>query len=127
MRGRRQVISDRVDYETAFFTWIITAIAGVCVSLRTLIIRQQEQDRWTRRSLVARRRRCDIHHLLIALAVGLNGARLSDGRHGNGAEPQGLDPHVVTGVPENHIIRALFEGLAVKNPMTSEPEPGPTT
>jgi len=33
--------------------------------------------------------------------------------YGNGAEPQGLDPHVVTGVPENHIIRALFEGLAV--------------
>ena len=36
--------------------------------------------------------------------------------YGNGTEPQGLDPHVVTGVPENHIIRALFEGLAVKNP-----------
>jgi len=31
---------------------------------------------------------------------------------------------VVTGVPENHIIRALFEGLAVKNPYTLEPEPG---
>ena len=44
--------------------------------------------------------------------------------YGNGAEPQGLDPHVVTGVPENQIIRALFEGLAVKNPMTLEPEPG---
>lgn len=43
---------------------------------------------------------------------------------GNGSEPQGLDPHVVTGVPENHIIRALFEGLAVKNPYTLEPEPG---
>ena len=34
------------------------------------------------------------------------------------------DPHVVTGVPENHLIRALFEGLAVKNPKTLEPEPG---
>ncbi|MEH6591972.1 MAG: peptide ABC transporter substrate-binding protein [Halioglobus sp.] len=44
--------------------------------------------------------------------------------YGNGTEPQGLDPHVVTGVPENHIIRALFEGLAVKNPYTLEPEPG---
>ncbi|GAB5450781.1 MAG: peptide ABC transporter substrate-binding protein [Halioglobus sp.] len=43
---------------------------------------------------------------------------------GNGAEPQGLDPHVVTGVPENKIVRALFEGLAVKNPYTLEPEPG---
>jgi oligopeptide transport system substrate-binding protein len=27
-------------------------------------------------------------------------------------------------VPENHLIRALFEGLAVKNPYTLEPEPG---
>ena len=44
--------------------------------------------------------------------------------YGNGAEPQGLDPHVVTGVPENHLVRALFEGLAVKNPYTLEPEPG---
>lgn len=44
--------------------------------------------------------------------------------YGNGSEPQGLDPHVVTGVPENHLIRALFEGLAVKNPYTLEPEPG---
>ena len=44
--------------------------------------------------------------------------------YGNGTEPQGLDPHVVTGVPESHIIRALFEGLAVKNPITLEPEPG---
>ncbi|MEZ5570438.1 MAG: peptide ABC transporter substrate-binding protein [Halioglobus sp.] len=43
---------------------------------------------------------------------------------GNGTEPQGLDPHVVTGVPESHIISALFEGLAVKNPYTLEPEPG---
>ncbi|MEH6582635.1 MAG: peptide ABC transporter substrate-binding protein [Halioglobus sp.] len=44
--------------------------------------------------------------------------------YSNSTEPQGLDPHVVTGVPENHIIRALFEGLAVKNPYTLEPEPG---
>ena len=43
---------------------------------------------------------------------------------GNGTEPQGLDPHVVTGLPESHIVRALFEGLAVKNPYTLEPEAG---
>ena len=43
---------------------------------------------------------------------------------GNGTEPQGLDPHVVTGIPESHIVSALFEGLAVKNPYTLEPEPG---
>lgn len=43
---------------------------------------------------------------------------------GNGSEPQGLDPHVATGIPENNLIRALFEGLAVNNPYTLEPEPG---
>ena len=43
---------------------------------------------------------------------------------GNGTEPQGLDPHVVTGIPERNIVDALFEGLAVKNPYTLEPEPG---
>jgi len=43
---------------------------------------------------------------------------------GNGTEPQGLDPHVVTGIPESNIVSALFEGLAVKNPYTLESEPG---
>lgn len=52
------------------------------------------------------------------------GNRLGILHYGNGSEPQGLDPHVVTGVPENHLVRALFEGLAVKNPFTLEPEPG---
>ena len=42
---------------------------------------------------------------------------------GNGTEPQGLDPHIVTGVPEHHIISALFEGLVIKNPYTLEVEP----
>jgi len=53
-----------------------------------------------------------------------SGNRLGILHFGNGSEPQGLDPHVVTGVPENKILRALFEGLAVKNPYTLEPEPG---
>lgn len=30
---------------------------------------------------------------------------------GNGAEPQDLDPQTVTGVPENKLINAFFEGL----------------
>lgn len=30
---------------------------------------------------------------------------------GNGAEPEDLDPHIVTGVPEANIVRTLFEGL----------------
>ena len=29
---------------------------------------------------------------------------------GNGAGPQGLDPHIVTGVPEHHLLIALCEG-----------------
>ena len=34
---------------------------------------------------------------------------------GNGAEPMGLDPQIVTGVPEHHIISALIEGLVTEN------------
>ncbi len=71
--------------------------------------------------------------LLLALAfTGCSGGESNVARgnregvlhYGNGAEPQGLDPHVVTGVPEHHVISALFEGLATKNPYTLEPEPG---
>jgi oligopeptide transport system substrate-binding protein len=43
---------------------------------------------------------------------------------GNGTEPQGLDPHVVTGIPEFHIITALLEGLVSEDPKTIEPVPG---
>ena len=43
---------------------------------------------------------------------------------GNGTEPQTIDPHIATGVPEHHVITALFEGLATKNPYTLESEPG---
>ncbi|HXH53603.1 MAG TPA: peptide ABC transporter substrate-binding protein [Sphingomicrobium sp.] len=44
---------------------------------------------------------------------------------GNGAEPMSLDPHLVTGVPENKIISALIEGLIAYHPTDDdEPEPG---
>jgi len=43
---------------------------------------------------------------------------------GNGQEPQDLDPHTVTGIPEHRIISALLEGLVTKNPKTLKPEPG---
>ena len=43
---------------------------------------------------------------------------------GNGAEPQDLDPHIVTGVPEHHIIVCLLEGLVLKDPSTLKPIPG---
>ncbi|MGK0500735.1 MAG: oligopeptide transport system substrate-binding protein [Oceanicoccus sp.] len=43
---------------------------------------------------------------------------------GNSTEPQGLDPHLVTGVPEHNIIAALLEGLVTEEPKTLEPLPG---
>lgn len=43
----------------------------------------------------------------------------------NGTEPKGLDPHLVTGVPENRIISALIEGLVTYHPTDDTlPEPG---
>ena len=42
----------------------------------------------------------------------------------NGTEPQNLDPHVVTGVPEHHIIMALLEGLMSEDPRGLKPQPG---
>ncbi|HSY54462.1 MAG TPA: ABC transporter substrate-binding protein, partial [Opitutaceae bacterium] len=43
---------------------------------------------------------------------------------GNGTEPQDLDPQVVTGMPENYIILALFEGLVSYDPHDLHPVPG---
>jgi oligopeptide transport system substrate-binding protein len=43
---------------------------------------------------------------------------------GNGTEPQSIDPHVSTGVPESRLEFALLEGLVSKDPQTLEPVPG---
>ncbi|HMP55495.1 MAG TPA: peptide ABC transporter substrate-binding protein [Novosphingobium sp.] len=44
---------------------------------------------------------------------------------GNGSEPKGLDPHLVTGLPESHILDALIEGLVAYHPSDDlEVEPG---
>lgn len=43
---------------------------------------------------------------------------------GNGGEPKDLDPHLVTGVPEHHILLNIFEGLVGKDPKTLAPLPG---
>ncbi len=67
---------------------------------------------------------------LVACGGGAESSRVATGNvegvlhFGNGTEPQGIDPHIVTGVPEHHIIGALFEGLVTKNPYNLEPEPG---
>jgi oligopeptide transport system substrate-binding protein len=45
-------------------------------------------------------------------------------RYGNGTEPQDIDPQVVTGVPEHHVIEALYEGLVTPDPKDLHPVPG---
>jgi oligopeptide transport system substrate-binding protein len=45
-------------------------------------------------------------------------------RYGNTAEPQDLDPQVVTGIPELHVIQTLFEGLVTEDPKDLQPVPG---
>lgn len=42
----------------------------------------------------------------------------------NGTEPEDIDPHIVTGVPEHHILVALTEGLVGEDPKTLDPVPG---
>lgn len=42
----------------------------------------------------------------------------------NGAEPETLDPHIITGQPEFRIVEALFEGLYAHDPATAEAVPG---
>src|SRR6185503_20152434 len=43
---------------------------------------------------------------------------------GNGAEPADLDPGVVTGVQEFHIMMSLLEGLVTEDPVDLHPLPG---
>ena len=43
---------------------------------------------------------------------------------GNGSEPQGIDPHIVTGVPEHHLLISLCEGLTASNPKGGQNLPG---
>ena len=43
---------------------------------------------------------------------------------GNYAEPQDLDPHIITGVTELNIISALLEGLVDDDPRDLHPVPG---
>ncbi len=45
-------------------------------------------------------------------------------RVGNGVEPKELDPALITGSPEGHIIDSLFEGLTSVQPFSPDPVPG---
>ena len=42
----------------------------------------------------------------------------------NGSEPESVDPHIVTGVPEHNVICALTEGLVAEDPVDLSPVPG---
>jgi len=42
----------------------------------------------------------------------------------NGAEPETLDPHIITGQPEFRLVGALFEGLYAHDPVTATAVPG---
>jgi len=42
----------------------------------------------------------------------------------NGAEPETLDPSIMSGVPEFRIAMQIFEGLTVYNPKDLSPMPG---
>lgn len=52
------------------------------------------------------------------------GTKLQILHRGNGEEPQDLDPHVVTGMPEHRIFLALLEGLVAKDPKDLSIVPG---
>ena len=42
----------------------------------------------------------------------------------NGTDPEDIDPHIVTGVPEHHIITSIIEGLVSEDPKDLHPIPG---
>ena len=64
--------------------------------------------------------------LLLGAGCGGAGSRMEPGvlHMGNGAEPESLDPHLTTGVPESNIITALMEGLIREDPVSLAPMPG---
>lgn len=64
---------------------------------------------------------------LVAGALWLAGSATlepADMAFNNGTEIQTLDPATVSGVPEGRVLRAIFEGLLMKDPRTLEPLPG---
>jgi len=58
--------------------------------------------------------------LLFVLCLALP-AFAVDFRIGNGAEPQSLDPHLISGTVEHRISQAFFEGLMTYDPQTANP------
>lgn len=72
---------------------------------------------------------------VLAVGIGLTGCgpRMTEVDQANesktllitvGAEPENIDPHVVTGVPEHHIVTAMIEGLVGEDPKDLHVVPG---
>jgi oligopeptide transport system substrate-binding protein len=62
--------------------------------------------------------------LVLALAPAAGAALEQVFRITNTAEPESLDPGIVTGVPEHRILSNLFEGLTTADPKDLSPRPG---
>ncbi|MCX8108955.1 MAG: ABC transporter substrate-binding protein, partial [Verrucomicrobiae bacterium] len=67
--------------------------------------------------------------LVLSVLLWLAGGFSSEGAKAdlviiNGAEPESLDPHLITGQAEGRIAMALFEGLTRFDPVTAAPTPG---
>ena len=45
-------------------------------------------------------------------------------RFNNGAEPETIDPGLMSGQPDGRVARILFEGLTTSDPQTLQPQPG---
>ncbi len=76
---------------------------------------------WTRAVL------CSLAALAALMGAGCGGGGETETgilQVGNGAALQGLDPHIVTGVPESNVLTALYEGLVRLDPRTGEVLPG---
>lgn len=54
----------------------------------------------------------------------MTGIKTSTLHFSNQTEPQDLDPHIVTGIPEYHILQSLLEGLLTADPKDLHPIPG---
>jgi oligopeptide transport system substrate-binding protein len=71
-----------------------------------------------------------IASLALAAGCGRPPTRVSVGdaeqvlHKGNKSDPQELDPHIVQGVPEHHILQALIENLVTEDPRDLRPIPG---
>jgi oligopeptide transport system substrate-binding protein len=62
--------------------------------------------------------------LLLAMVPSPASAQAQLFRINNTAEPESLDPGIVTGVPEHRILSNLFEGLTTTDPKDLSPRPG---